>query len=90
MMISIPAKLAEIIRKAAVIACPGITDPVSVTPEKNKDWEYVCPSAMKFFNMHKKKGSFGYPTCKEMADAILANIEPNNGVIQKIELAQAG
>ena len=61
-----------------------------MTPEKNKDWEYVCPSAMKFFNMHKKKGSFGFPTCRDMANAILANIEQDNGVIEKIELAQAG
>ena len=40
--------------------------------------------------MHKKKGSFGFPTCRDMANAILANIEQDNGVIEKIELAQAG
>ena len=89
-MVSIPSKLAAIIRKAAMIACPGLIDPVSVTPEKNKDWEYVCPSAMKFYNMHKKKGSFGFANCLEMAKAILEHIEPNNGVIEKIELAKAG
>jgi len=40
--------------------------------------------------MHKKKGSFGFATCRDMANAILENIEGDNGVIEKIELAQAG
>lgn len=66
-MISIPKQLATIIQSAAERACEGLTDPVIVTAEKNKEWEYVSPSAMKFFNMHKKKGSFGYKTCQEMA-----------------------
>lgn len=62
-MVSIPSTLAAIIRKAAVIACPGLADAISVTPEKNKDHEYVCPSAMTLFNKNKKTGSFGHATC---------------------------
>jgi len=89
-MISIPKHLASIIQSAAKRAMPELTDPVSVTPEKNKDWEYVSPSAMKFYNMHKKKGAFGFATCQEMANAIIENIDSENNVIDKIELAQAG
>ena len=89
-MISIPAKVAAILKTAAQSACPGLIDPISVTAEKKKDWEYVSPSAMKFFNMHKKKGSFGYATCQDMATAIVDNVAEDNGVIEKIELAQMG
>ena len=80
-MISIPKHLASILQKAAVQAMPGLTDPVAVTPEKNKQWEYVSPSAMKLFNMHKKKGAFGYATCQDMANAIVENIDASNEVI---------
>ena len=40
--------------------------------------------------MHKKKGSFGYATCQDMAMAIVDNIADDNGVIEKVELAQMG
>jgi len=69
---------------------PGLTDPIAVTAEKNKDWEYVCPSAMKFYNMHKKKGAFGFANCQDMANAIVSNIEADNNTIDRIELSQAG
>jgi hypothetical protein len=46
---------------------------------------------MKFFNMYKKDGSFGFKSCLDMANAIVANIETEtNDAIEKIELAQAG
>lgn len=46
---------------------------------------------MKFFNMYKKDGSFGFKSCLDMANAIVANIESEtNDAIEKIELAQAG
>lgn len=51
----------------------------------------MCPSAMKFFNMSKKTGSFGFSSCHEMAKAIVENIDPaENDAIEKIELSQAG
>ena len=86
-MISIPKHLAGILQRAAQSAMPGLADAISVTPEKNKAWEYASPIAMKIFNMHKKKGSFGFATCEDMANAIVDNIEPNNNVIDRIELA---
>lgn len=62
-----------------------------MTPEKKENWDYVCPSAMKFFNMHKKKGSFGFANCKDMAEAIVSNIsEEDNDAIEKVELSQIG
>jgi len=43
---------------------------------------------MKFFNMYKKDGSFGFKSCLDMANAIVANIETEtNDAIEKIELA---
>jgi hypothetical protein len=90
-MISIPKHLKNIISRAAQKALPGLTEPIVVQPESNKEWDYVCPSAMKFFNMFKKTGSFGFASCLDMANAIVANIDQNeNDAIEKIELAQAG
>lgn len=66
---------------------PELTEAVSVTAEKNKAWEYVSPSAMKLFNMSKKTGSYGFANCHEMAKAIVDNIETENEVIEKVELA---
>ena len=77
-MISIPKHLSKIIERAARKAMPECTDPISVTAEKNKEHEYVCPSAMKFYNMHKKKGAFGFATCQDMANAIVSNIDEND------------
>ena len=70
---------------------PELPDLMVVEAERNKEWEYKTASAMKFFNMYKKKGSFGFATCQEMANAIVNNIDPaENNAIEKIELAQAG
>ena len=62
-MISITKHLQGILQRAAQKAMPELKDLLQVTPEKNKDWDYVCPSAIKLFNMHKKTGSFGFKTC---------------------------
>ena len=41
--------------------------------------------------MYKKDGSFGFKSCLDMENAIVANIESEtNDAIEKIELAQAG
>lgn len=70
---------------------PELTDAIVVEAEKNKEWEYKSASAMKFFNMYKKKGAFGFNTCQDMANAIVQNIDPQeNNAIEKVELAQAG
>ena len=70
---------------------PELQDLIVVTPEKNKDYDYVCPSAIKLFNMHKKKGSFGFSTCCDMATAIKDNLENvDNDAIEKIDLSKAG
>jgi arginyl-tRNA synthetase len=82
--------LNKIIGSAAQKAMPGLAEPVYVTAEKNKAWDYVCPSVMKVFNMTKKQGSFGFSSCKDMADAILANIDPANDAIDEISLSPIG
>ena len=70
---------------------PGLTDSILVTPEKNKPWDYVSPSAIKLFNMHKKKGSFGFKTCADMAGAIKEKVEEmDQDAIESLELSQAG
>lgn len=64
---------------------------VVVEPEKNKEWEYKSASAMKIYNTYKKAGSFGFPTCQELASAIVSNISSvENNAIEKVTLAQAG
>ena len=62
-MISISKHLASILQRAAQRAIPELTDAVSVTPEKNKEWEYKSPCAMNIFNKNKKTGSFGFASC---------------------------
>ena len=90
-MISVPKHLSAIIARAAKKAMPELNEPVVVTAERNKEWDYVSPSAMKFFNQFKKQGSFGFASCQDMANAILANIDQdNNDAIEKIDLAQVG
>lgn len=90
-MLCIPRHLSTILTHAAKKAMPGLTDMMIVEAEKNKEWEYKSASAMKLFNMHKKNGSFGFPTCQDMANAIVQNIDPaENNAIEKVELAQAG
>ena len=80
-----------ILSNAAKRAMPELADLIVVEAEKNKEWEYKSASAMKFFNMNKKKGSFGFATCQELANAIVQNIDPvENNAIEKVELAQAG
>merc|ERR1719464_199876 len=90
-MISITKHLQNILQRAAKKAMPELIDPIVVTPEKNKDWDYVSPSAIKFFNMHKKKGSFGFGTCNEMAQAIADNLgSVENDAIERVDLSKAG
>jgi len=47
---------------------------------------------MQIFNKSKKQGSFGFPTCKELAEAIQAKLPEveGNDAIEKIELKQIG
>ena len=45
---------------------------------------------MKIFNMSKKKGSFGFPSCLAMAKAIVEKIPKDSDAINKVELAQVG
>jgi hypothetical protein len=64
-----------LLTKAAVKAMPALTEKITVTPERSKDWDYTCPSAMKIYNMTKKTGSFGFATCQELAQAIVNNLD---------------
>lgn len=66
-------------------------DKIQVTPEKGKDWEYASPSVITIFNKNKKGGSFGFPTCQDMARAFVEHLpKEDNDAISKIELSKAG
>ena len=39
--------------------------------------DLCCPSAMKIYNMNNKKEGFSFPSSKEVANEILANVEKN-------------
>jgi arginyl-tRNA synthetase len=78
-------------QSAAHRACAGATEPVQITVEKKPEADFVCPTAMKYFNMNKKTGSFGYNSCQDMANAFKANInEEENDAIESCELSQMG
>jgi hypothetical protein len=86
-MISIPKHLSNLIGKAALKAMPALTERIAVTPERNKDWDYTCPSAMKVYNMTKKSGSYGFATCQDLAQAVVNSIDQeHNDAIESIEL----
>ena len=41
--------------------------------------------------MYKKQGSFGFPTCQDLAQAIVNNLtHEENDAIEKVELKQVG
>ena len=46
--------------------------------------DYRCTSAMKLYNKHKKTGSFGCATNKDLALKIISGIPPNE-YIDKVE-----
>jgi len=54
---------------------------VSVSPYIG---DYRCSNAIKLFNQHKKSGSFGCATVKDLADKIISGI-PANPIILKAE-----
>ena len=53
-MISLPKHLSTLLGKAAVKAMPPLLEKLAVTPERNREWDYTCPTAIKVFNMSKK------------------------------------
>ncbi len=77
-MISVPKHLANLLSKAAAKAMPTLTEKLAVTPERNKEWDYTSPSAIKIFNMSKKTGSYGFATCQALAQAIIDNLDPTS------------
>ena len=91
-MISLPKHLQSIIQAAAEAAMPDLKEELSVVPQKNELWDYQSPSAMQLFNKHKKTGSFGFASCKALAEAILKNVAPEEyeTTIEKIELSKIG
>lgn len=87
-MISLPKHLSNILFKSALRSMPELVDKISVAPEKGRDWEYASPSCIQLFNKFKKQGSFGFPSCKDMAQSIIDNLsKEENDAISKIELS---
>jgi len=91
-MISIPRHLQELMQKAALAAIPELKDQVSVVSQRNEAWDYQSPSAMQIFNKNKKQGSFGFKSCKELAEAIASKVPKDafEHTIEKIELSKIG
>ena len=67
--------------KLAVEVDPGVT-------RSSHIGDYSCPAAIKLFNQHKKTGSFGCASIKELAEKIISGVEPNS-FIEKIEATPA-
>ena len=88
-MTSIQKHLEDIILPASLKACPGLKDPVKVNPETALSHDYVCPSAMMFYNKYKKQGSFGFKSCLDLTEAIKTHI-PENDAIGELTLSQMG
>ena len=71
---------------------PELTEALQINAELKDKHDYQCPSAMQFFNKYKKSGSFGFASCKDMANAILENIPKDvyESTIDKVELSKIG
>mmetsp|Transcript_9396 Transcript_9396/g.15844 ORF Transcript_9396/g.15844 Transcript_9396/m.15844 type:complete len:171 (+) Transcript_9396:2-514(+) len=91
-MISIPKHLQTIFQRAAQKAIPELKEVIQIAAQKGEACDYNTPSAMQIFNKHKKNGSYGFPTCKEMAEAIVENIpkEALEDTIESVEISKIG
>ena len=58
-------------------------------PQKSEDWDYQSPSVVSIFNKNKKAGSFGFPSCKAMAEAV-AGCVPLDHCVDKVVLSKMG
>lgn len=45
---------------------------------------------MQIFNKNKKKGSFGFKSCMDMATAIIEQIPKDDETIEKVEMKKMG
>lgn len=88
-MINIGKHLSDIITEAVQAKIPEIKEKFVINSEKDKEWQYATPSAIKIFNMFKKKGGLGCANCMELAQKISECI-PTDGLIEKVELCKAG
>jgi arginyl-tRNA synthetase len=88
-MINIAKHLSDIITEAVQSQIPEIKEKFVINSEKDKEWQYATPSAIKIFNMFKKKGGLGCANCMELAQKISECI-PTDGLIEKVELCKAG
>ena len=91
-MMSLPAHISSILARSCAKAIPDLKDPMQVTPAAGEAWDYASPGAMQVFNKHKKDGSFGFKTCRDMAEAVRSNIleADMNSSIEKVELSKIG
>lgn len=88
-MLNIAKHLSDIISTAVQDHIPDIKETFIINSEKDKDWHYATPTAIKIWNMVKKKGGLGCANCKELAQKI-ADCVPVGDVIEKVELLKAG
>ena len=67
---------------------------VSTEENKTKDpaitWDYSSPCAMAIFNKNKKKGSYGFKSCMDMATAIVDSVPKDDETIEKVEMKKMG
>lgn len=73
--------------KSAIKAKLGVEVDPGVTRSPHIG-DYSCPIAIKLFNKHKKEGSFGCTSIKELAEKIISGID-TNPIIEKFEATPA-
>lgn len=88
-MINIAKHLSDIITQAVQVQFPEVKEQFVINSEKDKEWQYATPTAIKLWNMHKKKGGLGCESCKELAQKLADSI-PTDGIISKVDLLMAG
>jgi arginyl-tRNA synthetase len=88
-MLNIAKYLSDIISEAVQDHIPDIKEKFMINSEKDKEWQYATPTAIKIWNMVKKKGGLGCENCKDLAQKISECI-PIGEVIEKVELTKAG
>jgi len=88
-MINLANYLSEIITTAVQAGIPEVKEKFIINSDIDKEWQYASPTAIKIWNMNKKKGGLGCENCKELAEKI-SELIPTDGIIEKVSTMKAG
>jgi hypothetical protein len=82
----------SVLRDGFAKAFPGLNVDVIIQNEMRNEYDYLCPSAIKYYsmNLNKKEGqSLGCKSVKDFAEKVISSL-PGNHVISKAQTNDKG